>query len=450
MNLMTTRKPVRASRFARLALCIAGFAATANAATVDSVIVRQMWPWSTDIRVEYKLSGVTAPVDVSVAAFAGSTPLDSSNLASAITGERYAISSGGVHSFTIDPAAAFGSSTVSIPDFKVRLSVADTTSDMTNVLYKIFDLESNVVTDVTKAALLNGEYGAVETDYSRIGAGYSTPLPEVLIWTGVTNYPGAKTTKLVMRKVTAGDFKFRKKMNWDNGSVHNMSVSKDFWIGVFECTQKQFSYFTPTHSGDNYCNPAFVGDAQPMENIAILVTLFNLGTSDDRLATAPNGTLANLRAKFGDGYAYTLPTQAQWYRAMTAGTGSYYYDGLTKPENVSSNDQVAALACYSGNRLESEGTCDVGLYRPNAFGLYDMLGNVREATIDAGNYWNSPSTLVDMANSVSGTWFGAFGGSFKYHGGIWALESDSSAYNVQLHSTYKSNDIGFRLCFAEP
>lgn len=450
MNLNSTIASTTSTRIMRRTLCLAGLASAVQAATVDSVIVRQMWPWSTDIRVEYTLSGVTTPVDVSVAAYNGSTPLDSSNLASAITGEHYAISSGGVHALTIDPVAAFGSSTISIPDFKVRLSVADTTSDMTNVLYKIFDLEGGTVTDVTKAALLNGEYGAVETDYSKIGEGYSTPLDEVVIWTGVTNYPGAKTTKLVMRKVTAGGFKFRKKMNWDNGSVHNMSVSKDFWIGVFECTQKQFSYFTPTHSGDNYCNPAFVGDAQPMENIAILVTLFNLGTSDDRLATAPNGTLANLRAKFGDGYAFTLPTQAQWYRAMTAGTGTYYYDGLEKPENVASNAQMSALACYNGNREESEGPCEVGLYRPNAFGLYDMLGNVREATIDSGNYWNAPSTLVDMANSVSGTWFGAFGCSFKYPGSIWALENESSAYNVQLHSTSKADDIGFRLCFPEP
>ena len=35
-----------------------------QAATVDQVIVRQQWPWSTDVKVEYRVTGVTRPVDI--------------------------------------------------------------------------------------------------------------------------------------------------------------------------------------------------------------------------------------------------------------------------------------------------------------------------------------------------------------------------------------------------
>ena len=64
--------------------CIA--AMFAQGASISDVIVRQQWPWSTDIKVEYKLSGVTAPVDVTLEAFNGGRLLDSSNFSKAIRG----------------------------------------------------------------------------------------------------------------------------------------------------------------------------------------------------------------------------------------------------------------------------------------------------------------------------------------------------------------------------
>ena len=57
-------------RIAALA-AFAAFATAAQAAKIEQVIVRQQWPWSTDVNVEYKLSGVTGPVDVAVTAYDG-------------------------------------------------------------------------------------------------------------------------------------------------------------------------------------------------------------------------------------------------------------------------------------------------------------------------------------------------------------------------------------------
>jgi hypothetical protein len=39
------------------------------AATVDEVVVRQQWPWSTDVKVEYQISGIKTPVDIKVKVF---------------------------------------------------------------------------------------------------------------------------------------------------------------------------------------------------------------------------------------------------------------------------------------------------------------------------------------------------------------------------------------------
>ena len=47
--------------------CVAALACLADAATVESVSISQMWPVSTDVKVNYVLSGVSEPVDVSVA-----------------------------------------------------------------------------------------------------------------------------------------------------------------------------------------------------------------------------------------------------------------------------------------------------------------------------------------------------------------------------------------------
>ena len=83
-------------------------AASLNAAVIEQVIVRQQWPWSTDVKVEYKVTGVTSPVNIAVRAFNGDTELDSSNLESSISGERYGTAEDGVGSFVIDPVKEIG------------------------------------------------------------------------------------------------------------------------------------------------------------------------------------------------------------------------------------------------------------------------------------------------------------------------------------------------------
>ena len=86
-----------------LAAAIAG---SAFAAQVDRVLVRQQWPWSSEVRVEYVVSGTTAPAAVSFAFYDGATPLTPTDL-TALQGDT-AYAGNGVHVVTFDPKALFG------------------------------------------------------------------------------------------------------------------------------------------------------------------------------------------------------------------------------------------------------------------------------------------------------------------------------------------------------
>ena len=126
-------------------------AASLNAAVIEQVVVRQQWPWSTDVKVEYKVTGVTSPVNIAVRAFNGNVELDSSNLESSIKGLRFGIAEDTVGSFTIDPVKAFGTSSVALGNFKVKLSLTPAAANINEVIYKVFNLTNGVCTDLTRS-----------------------------------------------------------------------------------------------------------------------------------------------------------------------------------------------------------------------------------------------------------------------------------------------------------
>ena len=175
-------------------------AASLGAAQIDEVIVRQQWPWSTDVKVEYKISGVTSPVNVGVKVYDGEEELVSENLSKSLTGDIYGISKDGVGTIVIDPVKAFGTARKVLANFKVELVLSDSAANINEVLYKVYNLENGECQDVTRAQLLNGEMGTIETDYSKF-TGYNTPVSDVIIWTEVTNDVKYATTHIVLRKI---------------------------------------------------------------------------------------------------------------------------------------------------------------------------------------------------------------------------------------------------------
>ena len=373
-------------------------AASLAAATVDSVSFTQDWPWSTDIKITYELSGVTAPVDVTVEAFDGETaiPIATHN---ALRGDICGVANNGSHEIILDPARAFGKSRKAYSAFKVRVTASDSPASADEVLYKIFEIKTGSCTDVTRKDLVNGKYGDYETDYSKIAPNFTTSLDDVIIWTGVTNDIAYKTTHLVMRKINAAN------KVWQSGDPAGTSVGNsaaktlchvkltyDYYIAVFETTVAQ-------HARMNDAASTSVSTL-PKGSVSLDVCYAHMNTGDasylsqfgnERILFPTNSYLRdvggnssavklwNRTRNAGHRNEFTLPTRAEWEFAAHGGCDGVLYSGETQTEA-----NVNKLAWHSGNSGGERH--EVGLKAPNAYGLYDMLGNVIERVCSVGNY----------------------------------------------------------------
>jgi formylglycine-generating enzyme required for sulfatase activity len=130
---------------------------------------------------------------------------------------------------------------------------------------------------------------------------------------------------------------------------------------------------------------------------------------------------------------YRLPTEAEWEYAARAGTTTAYSFG----DDV---DQLGRHAWY-GEDFATGSTHPVGQKLPNAWGLYDVHGNVWEWVqdwFDAGYYARSPA--VDPTGPASGTDRTVRGGSWHVTSGSWR-----SAVRKPYDADYRGISIGLRL-----
>ena len=168
-----------------------------------------------------------------------------------------------------------------------------------------------------------------------------------------------KTIKLVMRRLPAGTFKMK------NNS--NVTLTKPFYMGVFEVTQKQYQLVM----GSNPSN--FKGDMLPVEWVS-----YNTIRGTSNGAKWPSSSsvdsdsfMGKLRARTG--LNFDLPTEAQWEYAYRADTTTTYYWG-------DSGEDYYNYAWHYGNSNDT--THMVGTKAANAWGLYNMGGNVGEWCLD--------------------------------------------------------------------
>jgi formylglycine-generating enzyme required for sulfatase activity len=132
---------------------------------------------------------------------------------------------------------------------------------------------------------------------------------------------------------------------------------------------------------------------------------------------------------------YRLPTEAEWEYAARAGSTSTYFFG-------DDESQLGDYAWYADNSGRT--THPVGQKRPNAWGLYDMIGNVWEWTQDwLGNtyYANSPS--ADPTGPISGN-SRIIRGSCWIHGPRYCR----SAIRRAIGAAERVEVFGFRLAFS--
>ena len=201
-----------------------------------------------------------------------------------------------------------------------------------------------------------------------------------------------KTIKLVMRRLPAGTFKMQ------NNS--NVTLTKPFYMGVFEVTQKQYTLVM----GSNPSN--FKGDMLPVECVS-----YNKIRGTSNGAKWPSSSSVDSdsfleRIRVRTGLNFDLPTEAQWEYAYRADTTTAYYWG-------DSENDYYNYAWHYGNSNNT--THMVGMKAANAWGLYDMGGNVGEWCLD----WHGGLAYgTDPQGPSSGTERVMRGGSYGSFAGI--------------------------------
>jgi formylglycine-generating enzyme required for sulfatase activity len=192
---------------------------------------------------------------------------------------------------------------------------------------------------------------------------------------------------------------------------HKVCLTKAFWLGETEVTQKQWEDVM----GNN-----------PSKSKGFTLPVDRVNWEDVQ------GFLAKLNAKEG-GSAFRLPTEAEWEYAARAGSTDDYSFG---------ND-TGDLAQYAwfGNLGYKGGSHEVAIKLPNAWGLYDMHGNVWEWVqdwYDPGYYKNSPEKDPTGPDS----------GKYRiYRGGSWVGKAANLRSSVRFSAlpVTRTHDLGFRL-----
>lgn len=205
-----------------------------------------------------------------------------------------------------------------------------------------------------------------------------------------------KTKKILLRRIEPGKVTI--------GDTKPVTLTKPFYMGVFEITQKQYQLVTG--SNPSSCK----GDMRPVEYVSWNNIRGNSATYNWPNVTTVDSSTFIGRLQTKTGLNFDLPTESQWEYACRAGTTSYYNNG-----GCDDND-LKQLGRFAVNRTDGRGGYSehtvVGSYSPNAWGLYDMHGNVLEWCLD----WWSGSINSDPATDFPG----AASGSRRVHrGGDW-------------------------------
>ena len=371
-------------------------AAFADAPTVSNVKAQQRYPWNALVDIDYTLSGDTSGLGVSISVrdLQNNKDYQPTKFMEALP------TSAGTHRVTWNPAAD-GVSIIST-NILVTVSLLRVASTpITPNLYYVIDL--------------SGGSDAVNYPITTLTA---TPAGG---WTD--EY---KTTKLVLRKIEPGTFMMC--------GTTSTTITQPFYIGVFEVTQKQWELVMGSNPS------AYTGDMRPVERISYDAIRGSSAGAGWPRSSLVDGTsfLGKIRAKTGLD-SFDLPTDAQWEYACRAGTTSTYNNG------GNTENDLKTLGRYSGNQSDGRGGFSsnhttVGSYAPNAWGLYDMHGNVFEWCLD----WYG--TLVGGTDPR-----GVESGSSRriLRGGGWDSGGESDCASSRRWNLKPSESFfyyGFRLC----
>jgi formylglycine-generating enzyme required for sulfatase activity len=217
-------------------------------------------------------------------------------------------------------------------------------------------------------------------------------------------------------RILAGEFRMGSTDGIDDERpVHTVRISQPFYLGMYEVTQAQWAAVMGSNPSHFQSDPN-----RPVENVSW----------DD-----VQEFIRTLNVREGGAY-YRLPTEAEWEYACRAGSADTYHFG---------NDE-RRLGEYAWYEVNTGGeTYLVGQLKPNAWGLYDMHGNVYEWVQDwYGSY--AAEAVTDPQGPPGPEWDRVNRGGCYNHN-AWGCRS---ARRGRLTPDSRRDDTGFRLLRTAP
>ena len=274
---------------------------------------------------------------------------------------------------------------------------------------------------------------------------------------------------LVMRRIPA------KGVTWTMGSSaseggrnskretrHEVTFTNDYWMGIYPVTSRQYSciwetqplfgYWATNNVNDSsYCTAA-MRDLRPQTNVSHKELRGSVQYKKDNGASdiytwpqkghdvTPASVIGKIRRRTG--IAFDLPTDAQWEFACRAGTSTAFFFGNAMVPNGG----------WTSNNTWPDGKRSphpVGLTLANAYGLYDLYGNVLETCLDKLENntdlptYEMPETPVTEPKGIeysSVLNIVQRGGCYS-----WGNDISRSAYRERCNYDWAGNERGFRL-----
>jgi formylglycine-generating enzyme required for sulfatase activity len=252
---------------------------------------------------------------------------------------------------------------------------------------------------------------------------------------GVVNSIGMRLVLIPPGRFRMGSASAEKVPNGDDDPLHEVEITKAFYLGVFPVTQAQWqtvvdsnpSWFCTTGAGKDQVAGLDTSDF-PVEQISW----------DDAVSFCRR--LSGRPDERARGWVYRLPTEAEWEYACRAGTSTPFHCG-----NALSSLQANFDGNYPYGGAEKgsylKRTSEVGSYRPNAWGLFDMHGNIWEWCSDwYGGVYHGKGPAKDPP--------GPSGGSERVvRGGGWRDDGRFCQASLRYGGapSGRSNLLGFRV-----
>jgi len=409
---MNQKSTICKALFSCIALAVASVASAATTITVDSVV--QRWPWNNKVDIAYSVTegqdvsnGVYYKIVFTVDVDGTTVTIDGSEMgASADTGSHTVtwIAPAGLQCAACTMTAA-----IYVSDFP---SGDD---------YMIVDLDTGAVS-------YEGVFASQDDSNTRY------------------NTDAYKTTKMVLRKVPAGSYQTGDASYSDTAmpnSTATWTTDRDYYIGVFPVTQDQYARIG-ADAGDSPSACTTVSASygtvahRPVEKVSwddLRVTGTIPTAAIPTVSEADTGTFfQRLNYRTGNNFSFDLPTEVMWEIACRAGATTVYFWGDTW------DSQYAVAANWKS-------TVAVGSKLPNAWGLYDTIGNTEEWTLDDHTEWGF--NMANRADAFTPGYNASASRPKVTRGGSWNV-STSDAYlrasgRRNRANTTQGNAIGFRV-----